>query len=157
MTREWVNKEQIFIRCSKLHNILHCGIVFMSIEYDGMTKSLFYEQYFFLGNQNQKSQPTNWEQLKVCFSVAETEPIQKNMPSVGINCNLGKVTHAYRSVIKETDSSFQWIIWWFGFFEDDEIVSQIWSENKVCKSPLISLDQIVVMDKGLHDCLRRKE
>ncbi len=37
------------------------------------------------------------------------------------------------------------------------IVSQIRSENKVCKSPLISLDQIVVMDNGLHDCLRRKE
>ncbi len=31
----------------------------MSIEYDGMTKSLFYEQYFFYGNQNQKSPPTN--------------------------------------------------------------------------------------------------
>ncbi len=36
------------------------------------------------------------------------------------------------------------------------IVSQIRSENKVCKSPLISLDQIVVMDNGLRDCLRRK-
>ncbi len=37
------------------------------------------------------------------------------------------------------------------------IFSQIRTENKVRMSPLISLDQIVVMDNGLHDCTRRKE
>ncbi len=87
-----------------------------------------------------------WEQLKVSFSVAETETIQKNnlrrkdlvskphpfligmicheqaefrkekvqsipntnvnmywVPPADINCNLGKVTHAYRSILKGTD------------------------------------------------------
>ncbi len=46
MTREWVNEEHIFIRRSKLHNILHCGIVFMSIEHEKI--SFFVNNIFFM-------------------------------------------------------------------------------------------------------------
>ncbi len=80
--------------------------------------------------------------------------------SADINCNLGKVTRAFRSVLKWTDRVY--VVISNGSSDDldflrNVIVSQIWSENKVCESPLISLDQRVVVDNGLYDCLRRKE